>query len=117
MTISYDEMFPSKYLKAEDLEGTTMKVTISSLDQELMRDGTMKFVLSFAGQKRGLVLNKTNGKALSVAFGKDSGGWTGKEIELFPVAVDFQGESTTGIRLRLPALVTAAELDDPIPAY
>ena len=81
MTVSYDDMFPSKFWKAEDLEGKTMKVTISSLDQELMRDGTTKFVLSFAGQKKGLVLNKTNGKALSIAFGKDSGGWPGKEIE------------------------------------
>ena len=115
MTISYDDMFPPKYLKAEDLEGTTMKVTISSLDQELMRDGTTKFVLSLAGHKRGLVLNKTNGKALAMAFGKDSGGWPGKEIELFPVAVDFQGTPTTGIRLRPPALVTAAELNDDIP--
>ena len=117
MSISFDQMFPSKYMKADDLDNGTMKLTISSLDQEQMRDGTTKFVLSFSGQKKGLVLNKTNGKALSKAFGKDSGGWIGKEIELFPVAVDFQGESTTGIRVRPPALVTASELNDPIPAF
>jgi hypothetical protein len=117
MSVSFDQMFPSKYLKADDLEEGTMMVTISSLDQEQMRDGTTKFVLSFVGQKKGLVLNKTNGKSLSKAFGKNSAAWIGMEVQLYPVAVDFQGESTTGIRLRLPALVTAAELDDPIPAY
>ena len=115
MSVSFDQMFPSKYLKTDDLEEGTMMVTISSLDQEQMRDGTTKFVLSFVGQKKGLVLNKTNGKSLSKAFGKDSAAWIGKEVQLYPVADDIQGESNTGIRLRLPALVNAAELNDPIP--
>ena len=115
MAVSFDQMFPSKYLKADDLEEGIMMVTISSLDQERMRDGSTKFVLSFVGHKKGLVLNKTNGKSLSTAFGKDSGGWIGKEIELFSIPVEFQGKPANGIRLRPPALVTAAELNDDIP--
>ena len=117
MSFSIDQMFPSKYLSSDDLNGKAVKARISSLDQEQMRDGTTKFVLSFDGRTKGLVLNKTNGKTLAVAFGKDSGGWMGKEIELFSIPVDFQGRTVNGIRLRLPESVvtTTGDPDDDIP--
>ena len=111
MSLSIDQMFPSKYLSSDDLEGKAVKAKISSLDQEQMRDGTTKFVLSFEGRAKGLVLNKTNGKTLAVAFGKDSGGWIGKEIELFSIPVDFQGRTVNGIRLRQTQPTTPVGVD------
>ena len=111
MSFSIDQMFPSKYLSSDDLDGKTVKAKISSLDQEKMRDGTTKFILSFDGRSKGLVLNKTNGKALATAFGKDSGGWMGKEIELFSIPVDFQGRTVNGIRLRQTQPTTPVGVD------
>ena len=115
MSLSIDQMFPSKYLSADDLQGKPVKAKIANLEQDQMRDGTTKFILSFEGRKKGLVLNKTNGKALAAAFGRDSAGWIGKEIELFDVPVDFQGKIVQGIRLRKPAVITTGDPNDDIP--
>ena len=59
-------------------------VEIARVSQELMRDGQKKYVVSFVGKHKGLVLNVTNGKRLAAAFGKNTDAWIGKEIELFP---------------------------------
>ncbi len=108
-------MFPSKYFAVEDLDGKTIKVRISSLDQGQMRDGTTKFILSFADREKGLVLNKTNGKVLAKAFGKDSAGWVGQEVELYTVDTEYCGEPCKGLRLRKPEPMTTGDLDDDIP--
>ena len=95
------EAFPSTYVKAVDLKDRTVRVT---MDRVVMEDvgGDHKPVLYFQGKERGLVLNKTNANNISQAYGDDTDGWQGGEIELFPTMVDFQGRTVAAVRVRVP---------------
>lgn len=97
-----DSAFPSNYLKAADLAGRNVSVT---MDRVAMEDigGDHKPVLYFQGKEKGLVLNKTNSTNISMAYGNETDEWAGKEIVLFPAWVDFQGRSVEAIRVRPPA--------------
>ena len=59
-----DEVFPSKYLKASDLSGKPITVTIESATLETLKtlDGKEqpKTVLGFKGARKTLPLNATN---------------------------------------------------------
>ena len=62
------ELFPSTYLKAIDLDGAPLRVTIEKLALEnVSREDPNEFkpVLHFVGIDRGLVLNITNGKSIA----------------------------------------------------
>ena len=113
---TFNDMFPSKYLSAEDLDGKPMLVTISGLEPAQMRDGATKYVLSFDGQQKGLILNVTNGKSLAKSFGKDSGLWMGKEVELYAIDTEYAGDPCKGLRLRKPEMIAAIDPNDDIPA-
>ena len=70
-----DEVFPSKYLKAGDLKGTPITVTIVSAPIETLKtpDGRdTKTVLYFRGAKKHLPLNRTNWDAVANICGDDS---------------------------------------------
>lgn len=97
------ETFQSKFLKAADLNGRTIRVTIASVFSESMDDGKVKPILYFNGAKKGLVLNRTNASTIAMAFGDDTDAWIGADIELFPMAVSFQGQMQPAIRVKVPA--------------
>lgn len=97
------ETFASKYLKAVDLKGRTVRVTITSVFSETLDQGRTKPVLFFAGAQKGLVLNRTNSETLAMAFGDETDNWIGAEIELFPMMVNFQGQMQPAIRVKVPA--------------
>lgn len=114
--MNFDQMFPSKWLKASDLDGDSRAVQIKSIDTEKMNDGEMKPVVYFKGSNKGLVLNVTNGRVLADLFGGDTDDWIGKPIVLGASTTDFQGRTVDCIRLR-PAkkkveAVTKAAFDD-----
>ena len=110
---SINELFPSKYLKAADLKGRTIKVKILKVEiEEIGQDNTKKPVVYFDGAERGMVMNKTNGTEIAATHGDDTAGWTGKEIEIFSAMVPYQGQNVAAIRCRAvaeaaPALATA----------
>jgi hypothetical protein len=92
-------LFPSKYLKASDIEGSaTFK--IKSVDVEKMGDGEVKPVLSFVGQDKALVMNKTNGNVLVSLYGDDTDEWTGQKIQLVATTTEFGGRVVDCVRLR-----------------
>lgn len=93
------EAFPSQYLKAVDLKKQTVRV---SIDRVAMEDigSENKPILYFKGKDKGLVLNKTNSNSLVYLFGDETDDWRGREVELFPMLVDFQGRQVEAIRLR-----------------
>lgn len=77
----------SKYLKAADLQGKTVKVTIagvSLLEFEDENTGvkTAKPALSLKGKEKQIVCNATSVQEMIQAFGPDSDRWVGKEIRL-----------------------------------
>lgn len=95
------EEFPSKYLKATDLQNREVKVMMSHVEREKIGDD-FKPVLYFKGKEKGIVLNKTNAGTIVDAYGDDSEDWTDQEIILFSVMVDFQGKVAPAIRCRVP---------------
>lgn len=95
------EEFPSKYLKAADLQGREVKCVMSNVEKEKLGDD-MKLVLYFKGKEKGVVLNKTNSTTICDAYGDDTEDWYDQEIILFSVMVDFQGKVGPAIRMRVP---------------
>lgn len=118
------EMFPSDYLKASDLQGQEVAVTIDRWGQELLGQGDaaeQKTIVYFQNKDRGLVLNKTNANALTDITGSDeSDDWIGHQVVLFPDTVDFKGDRVPCIRVKAsqavpqpkPEPVTELSLDD-----
>jgi len=93
-----------EYLRAADLEGKgDVPVVIANVGLEQIRsDNGMedKWVISFAGKKRRLVLNVTNNNALIDQYGYESDDWIGKRVILHVVTVQFQQRSVPGIRIK-----------------
>jgi len=95
------EEFPSKYLKAADLQGREVRVTMQNVEREKIGDD-FKPVLYFKGKDKGVVLNKTNAGTISDSYGDDTEDWFDQPLILFSVMVDFQGKVGPAIRCRVP---------------
>ena len=99
------DLFPSKYLKAADLDGD-VEVTIRTVEQEEFKDddGVIKpkGVCYFEEGELGLLCNKTNWKALVGMFGDESDNWAGKTITLTVMDVQFKDEMVPAIRVKVP---------------
>ena len=93
-----DSLFPSKYLRASDLDGDT-PVTMKSLILEEI-NGEKKPVLHFREPLKPLVLNKTNTKTIGSLHGSEPDNWPGERVILYPTEVDFRGDIVDGIRVR-----------------
>lgn len=109
--------FPSKCLKAADLQDKQVTVVMSHVEMDTIGDDERP-VLYFQGKEKGLVLNKTNGNTIAQAFGDDTEDWSGGEVVLFETMVDFQGKTMAAIRCRVPPrkpVPKAVEIDDTIP--
>jgi len=77
----------STFLKAADIKGMNIKVTISEVgevhfDAENDKKAQDKATLKFHGKDKGIVLNATNTRSLIAAYTSDSTKWVGKEIGL-----------------------------------
>tara|TARA_Y100000310_G_scaffold324033_1_gene385368 strand:- start:3153 stop:3545 length:393 start_codon:yes stop_codon:yes gene_type:complete len=91
--------FPSKWLKASDLQGQAMTYAMQHVQMEEVGSG-QKPVLYFQGQQKGLVLNKVNTNSISSIYGPESNNWQGQQITLFPSVTDYQGASVDCIRVK-----------------
>lgn len=98
-----NSLFPSNYLKAADLQGQVRRVTIEACQPEQLGQGEIKPALQFRGVPKKLILNKTNGLLIAASFGTETTAWAGREIELYPENVMFQGQVVPAIRVRVPA--------------
>lgn len=97
--MNINDAFPSNYIKASDLNGQEVPVTISNAAMEKLGDDT-KPVIYFQGREKGMVLNKTNANTISDMYGDDTDGWLGKQITLYAAWVDYQGRQVQGIRVK-----------------
>lgn len=101
-----DDFFPSRFLKASDLQGRDIKVFIDHVEAEdFENDGKTerKPVVFFQGKEKGIVLNKTNAGAIAQAYGYDYTSWRGSQITLYTAMVDAWGETKEAIRVRVTA--------------
>ena len=98
------EIFPSKWIKAEDVTDE-VKLVIASveLEQLVSPDGKAedKPVMRFKGIDKGLILSKTNWDRVEKMHGEDSDDWIGKTITLF-AEPEARSESGYSARVKLP---------------
>lgn len=93
----------SKYLKSADLKGQEPTVTIASCTvEEVGQQKDMRPVLKFEGKEKGMVLNVGNSELIGAAYGYDTDSWPGRQVILYVVKVNFQGEMKDGLRVRIP---------------
>jgi hypothetical protein len=114
------ELFPSKWLKGDDLNGETPNVKIKAVTEEVVgRENETKHVVYFEGIQKGLVLNRTNSDIIETLYGDETDDWAGQEVQLYSVPVSFQGRTTNSVRCRASRKVQAKRvaeaLDDKIP--
>lgn len=107
--MNINDSFPSNWLKAGDLKGRAVDVTISHVIEEDIGDGT-KPVLYMEGKDKGIVLNKTNASMIASSYGDMTEGWEGMPLTVFPDKTSFQGKIVDCIRVRVPA--PAPEVDE-----
>ena len=106
--------FPSKYLKAGDLNGrevacTIARVVIENVGGQGAEEDKPVFYLT--GKTKGIVLNRTNAMAIAAKYGDDTEAWIDKPIVIYPDQTLFQGRMVDCIRLRVPA-AQAANADE-----
>ena len=109
--------FPSKWLKASDLKGRTVRVKISHVQSEEV-GGDQLPVIYFLGAQKGIVLNKTNSNSISDAYGFETDNWGGKEMEVFPSTTDYQGRIVECVRMRpviMPSVASGEVIEQPQP--
>ena len=97
-------MFPSRFLKAADLQEKPMSLTITQVfrDQVRMTNGsvTEKYILRFEETDKELILNKTNAKAIAKLLREPKAvNWAGSVIVLKPTTCEAFGEIVDCIRL------------------
>lgn len=95
-------LFPSKWLKAADIEGRDVRGTIVGVDTQEVGDDDIKPVVTFRERElKPLVLNKTNANLISAALGtSDTRHWIGRTIVLFATTTEFGGRRVPCIRVR-----------------
>jgi hypothetical protein len=85
--VDWDQLYPGRFLKAGELLGKQVTLTINSVDlDELEGDKgkKVKGIITFNGTPKQLALNRTNGTCLREMFGRVLAGWVGKRVTLFP---------------------------------
>lgn len=107
-----NDAFPSTYLKASDLKGATVTVTIDKVTFEPVgTDRDMKAIVYFVGKTKGVVLNKTNSrKIVEIAGSPLTEDWPGVVIALYPTETQFAGEMVECIRMKAVGRSPAARV-------
>ena len=112
------QAFPSDYLSAKDIQAKgPQKVTINAVNSEQVRgDNGLedKWILSFNGCRKRLILNVTNNNTLIDAFGYESNDWLGKAVTMFTVDVQFGSKMVLGLRLKIEAPKPTTQEHEPV---
>ena len=100
------DMFPSRYVKGEDLKGKDVTVTIARIQSEKMRPNPQspemeKFVLYTAEGKKGIVLSKTLATQVARSVGSyETDDWLGRKVTLYPEPMVVAGVQRVAMRAR-----------------
>lgn len=109
----YHVAFPSKYVKAADLAGRRLVVTVGDVSFADVGSGQntdRKLVVRFReSDAKSLVLNRINCETIAELAGSDDiDQWPGTRIELYPAKTEFGGKRVDCIRIAAPAPSPAA---------
>lgn len=89
--VDYDELYPGRFIKAGDLRGRDVNLTITKVradELEGQKGKQTKGVISFKETKKELVLNRTNGECIKAMFGRKLADWVGKRITVYPAKIE-----------------------------
>lgn len=121
MSLTYDQLFPGRFIKAGEMDGKSVTLTIADvyLDHIEGEDGREKpqAVVAFRETKREWALNRTNGICLRALFGDQTDDWVGRRVTLYPER-DTSGLSDSGVCLRVlgaPHLTEALTVEVKLP--
>lgn len=103
-----NDVYAGKSLKAADLKGQEVGVTIQGYEVVDFDDGK-KIVLSFQESDRTFVCNKTNAQTIGDMLGTDLDLWSGQQITIFPTQTDFGGKQVACIRVKLKPVAAATD--------
>lgn len=96
---TYDQLYPGRFIKAPELLGKKVTLTISDVELEDLIGDTgaaqTKCIISFKETPKKLVACKTNGICIKEMFGKELANWMGKRIIIFEDV--WNGEPATRI--------------------
>jgi hypothetical protein len=114
-----NDFYPSNYLRAADLGGKEVDVTIDRVtSEEFEQDGQKraKPVVHFRNNGiKPMVTNKTNALLIATACGsQDYSTWSGKQVRLYADLVNFRGKVSEAIRVKRTPAPIAEELNDSI---
>jgi len=97
-------LFPSRYLKAADLMGRDVTVTIARIEPrhtlESKRGKEKKPVVHMQGKDKMWILNVTNAKTIAKIYGNEVKSWLGKRVTIYPTTMAVGGETHECIRVR-----------------
>src|SRR5262249_13508261 len=101
--ILFSEMFPSKWLNANDVEDG-VEVTVVGLTEELVgRERQKKHAVQFKEFSKPLLLNLTNARALrDIAGSDDTYDWVGTVVRLTTPLIEYGGKTQPAIRIGFP---------------
>lgn len=102
MVNNINDFYPSNYLRAADLRGKEVDVTIDRVTAEEFEDEGQKRkkpVVHFRNNGiKPLVTNKTNALLLATACGsEDCDTWSGKQVRLYAELVSFKGKVSEAV--------------------
>lgn len=90
----YDELYPGRFIKAGELKGKKVTLTIADIDLERLvgDDGKpqVKCIIAFKESEKKLVACKTNGLCIKAMFGPELANWKGKRVVIYPA--EWNGE-------------------------
>lgn len=94
------EAFQGNFIEALHVSGNSSTLTITGYDKPgdiKSADNRVidKPILRFKETDKGLILNKTNARAIGIAFGNEMDGWAGEKITLFATTCEAFGEKNT----------------------
>ena len=105
-----DLLFPNEWIRAADLRGQDVALTISSVSQERLKTTqgeSLAVVVEFAemdkrptSERKRFVCNKTNAKTSAKLYGTDVVDWVDRRVTLFPTRCEAFGEMVDCIRIR-----------------
>lgn len=111
----YRSMYDSDYIGHWDLpQGKDVVVTIERVEARELRvvgkETKKKPVVFFKGKDKGMVVVKTNGKAIAGMYGTETAAWVGKQISLYRTTTQMGRDTVECIRVRPTPPAAAKEV-------
>lgn len=102
MSPNINDFYPSKHLKAHDLNGHEPIVTIERVEFEpIGQKREIVPVLYFVGKDKGLKLNKTMGnKLIEITGSAITEEWAGTKIKLYESEATYGGDTYDVVRIK-----------------